>query len=349
MNVSPSMSWEERIIKETELDPYRRVLAATDLPSKVEALINHQTIHWSLLSEGIQALSQVIVKRIPLESFDVFAQFNPKRIVSTAAAVDKTSIQNRPCFLCEANLPPEEKGLAYGDAFVILCNPFPILDRHLSIVHKWHVPQAIAGRFETMLDLAKDLSPEFFVLYNGPQCGASAPDHFHLQAASRKGLPLEDHMALIRAHPELGARERGVLKTDGVEIFTLKNDHWNVLICRSSDREALTRWFYRIIEIMADLTGNRPEPLINLIVTFDEPDWTVYLFPRGKHRPACYYAEGDDKLLVSPGATDLAGCLVVPVEAHFQKIDAEAIKQIFSEVTLGGQLFSHLVKTLSAC
>ena len=340
------MGWETRIIKETELGPYRRDLEAPDLSSEVEALINHQTVHWPLLSEGVQAFSQVSTKKIPLGSFDVFAQFNPKRITSTAAQIDKISIQNRPCFLCDENLPPEEKGLAYGEEFVILCNPFPIVNRHLSIVHRRHIKQAIAGCFETMLDLAKDLSPELFVLYNGPQCGASAPDHLHLQAGSREGLPLENHMALIRAHPDLGVRQHEILKADGIELLALDNYHLNVLIFGGSNRAALVKWFYRTVEILAELTSNRPEPLINLIVTFDDRSWTTYLFPRSKHRPACYYAEGDDQLLLSPGATDLAGCLVVPVEAHFEKTGSEAVRQIFSEVTLGPRMFSDLIRML---
>jgi hypothetical protein len=243
-------------------------------------------------------------------------------------------------------LPPEEKGLAYGEELTILCNPFPILNGHLSIVHRWHVEQAIAGRFESMLDLAKALASEFFILYNGPQCGASAPDHFHLQAASRQGLPLENHLALVQAHSEFSVRRREIFKTDGGELLTLENYHLNVLIYRGSNRAVLAEWFYRAIEILTELTGTKSEPLINVIVTFDDPGWTVYLFPRAKHRPACYYAEGDDKLLVSPGAMDLAGCIVVPVEEHFQKISPEAVKHIFSEVTLAEPPFSDLVKKL---
>lgn len=341
------MTWETRIITETELSPYQLDPGATDLSSRIEALINHQRAHWPLLLEGIQGLAQASTKKIRLGSFDVLAQFNPKRITSTAAQVDKTSIRNRPCFLCDENLPPEEKGLAYGEELVILCNPFPIVNQHLSLVHQRHIEQAIAGHFETMLDVARDLSPEFFALYNGPQCGASVPDHFHLQAGSREGLPLENHLALIREHSELGVRQREIFKADSVELFVLENYHLNVLIYRSSNREGLIQWFYKTLDILAQITRVGSEPLINVIVASDDPGWTVYLFPRAKHRPTCYYAEGDAKLLVSPGATDLAGLLVVPVEEHFRRISSEAVKQIFSEVTLEPQVFSELSRRLS--
>lgn len=336
------MNWETRIIQESELSSHRRDLHATDLPSQVEALLNHQIAHWPLLSAGVRALSDVSLKKIFLGRFEVFAQFNPQRITSAAAQVDQASIQKRPCFLCDENLPAEEKGLAYGEELIILCNPFPIVNRHLSIVHRSHLEQTIAGRFEMVLDLARDLSREFFVLYNGPQCGASAPDHFHLQAGGREDLPLEKHMALIQEPTELGVHKCEIVRTEGIELFTLDDYHLRVLIYCGSNPEALARWFYRTMEILAELTGNHPEPLMNLIATFDDPNWTVYLFPRAKHRPACYYAEGEDKLLVSPGAMDLAGCLVIPVEADFAKINAEIVREIFSEVTLGPEAFSGL-------
>jgi hypothetical protein len=333
--------WGRRILTEAELKLYRRDVSGR-LVSQVEALIVHQAAHWPMLAQGLEALSQVSLKKIPLGRFDVFAQFNPKRMTSASANVDKVSIQNRPCFLCEANLPPEEKGLAYRDELVVLCNPFPILRNHLSIVHRQHVEQTIVGRLEMLLDVTKDLGPKFFVLYNGPQCGASAPDHFHLQAALREGLPLESHQVLLREPSE---RRAGQMSDDSA-FFATDQYHLNVLIYHSSNREVLARWFDRTIDVLAQLTHAAAEPLINVIATFDDPHWTIYLFPRSKHRPACFYADGDERLLVSPGAIDLAGCVVVPVQAHFQKLHSETMKQIFSEVTLNTQMFSGLIRKL---
>lgn len=341
------MSWETRIIEDAELRSYRSDPARTGLPAQIQALITHQSTHWPLLREGLQALAQVSTKKLSLGRFEVVVQFNPRRMASTAAQVDPSSIQNRRCFLCDEHLPPEEKGLAYGQELVILCNPFPIVSRHLSIVHRRHLEQTIAGRFELMLAVAKDLGREFFVLYNGPQCGASAPDHFHLQAGGREGLPLEKHLALVRQQPESGIDKREIVRTENIELFTLDEYPARLLIYRGSDPEALARWFYRTVEVLAELTGGSPEPLLNAVVMFNEPEWSVCLFPRAKHRPTCYYAEGEDKLLVSPGAIDLAGCLVVPIEAHFAKITTEIVIEIFSEVSLGPQAFSHLIRKVA--
>lgn len=349
------MSWESRIIEDGELRPYGREFGADDLPWRVEALLDHQTANWPLLREGIRSLSRIVTQRIPLGRFEILAQFNSQRLTSAAARVDRESVRNRPCFLCAENLPPEEKGLAYGEAFVILPNPAPILDRHLSIVHRQHIEQAIADHFEVMLDLAKDLSPAFFVLYNGPQCGASAPDHLHFQACAREGLLIEHHLKAIETEPGLSVHRREVITKKGIELFALDDYHLRVLIYRGSHRKMLVAWFYETLNILADLTGKRPEPLINVIVCAgdradhmfsEDRGWTVYLFPRAKHRPSCYYAEGEHKLMVSPGALDLAGCLVVPVEEHFRKISPARVQQIFSEVTLGSRAFSQLVQKL---
>lgn len=334
------MPWDTRILSHAELSAFAQTMHPMDWPSQVKALIHHQIAQWPLLADGVEALSHVLLKTLWLSGYYMFAQFNPKRLASASAAVDAVSVQRRPCFLCDTNLPAEEKGLAYGDDLVILCNPFPIVRDHLSIVHRCHLEQTIIGRFERVLDLAKDLSPDWFVLYNGPQCGASAPDHFHLQAGARSGLPLERHLPQMRM--------RSIAHADGVHVMTPDQYHLNLLIARSANHQALAGWFYQTLTLLTELTASHAEPLINLIVTFDRSNWHVYLFPRAKHRPACYFAEGDDKLLISPGAIDLAGYLVVPIEAHFHRIDAPTVKQIFSEVTLWPNVFAQLMKRLGS-
>jgi hypothetical protein len=349
-----SMVWKMRIVSQAELKPYLRDGGQDHLLTQVDALIKQQKATWPQLQEGYEGLTWVLLKRIALGDFYVWAQYNPRRIKSTAAATDRVSIQQRPCFLCAENLPPEEKGLAYGENLVILCNPFPIVDHHLSIVHRRHIEQTILGHFETMLDLAFDLSRDYFVLYNGPKCGASAPDHLHFQAGriSRpdslihprlpEGLPIVDHRKTIE-----GQRHKSVIiNTTGLEVFSPRNYHVKVLIARGQNRERLADWFYQTLAVLAEATGTDREPMINLIVTHDGQAWTAYLFPRSKHRPACYFAEGEARLTVSPAAIDLAGWLVVPIEEHFQKINSEVVKQIFSEVTLADGPFGQVAGKL---
>lgn len=307
------MNWDNRVLP-----------AAGGFRLQVRALLAQQAETWPELRDGIAALSEVRYRRLIVKGSDVLAQFNPRRIVSTTARVDSAAISERPCFLCPENLPAEEKGIAFGEDFLALCNPFPVLRDHLVISARRHVPQAIAGNFGALLDVAGELGREWFTLYNGPRSGASAPDHLHFQACSAEKLPI------LR---DLDNWERRAIPANaGVDCFTLAGYRVHALIARSSERQALLDWFDRLL---AQLNGpGEAEPMINLIATGElNSGWTVIVFPRSKHRPACYYAEGEARLTVSPAAIDLGGVVILPVAEHFARITAEELEKIFAEVT----------------
>ena len=289
--------------------------------------------------------AEIETKRVRVEESEVVIQHNPRRVRSTAASVDKASVENRRCFLCAENLPPEEKGIAYGEDLIILCNPFPVLDRHLSIVHREHVPQQIAGNVEQLLSLAHDLGSSYFVLYNGPECGASAPDHLHFQACSRELLPIEDN--LYDDEPVMVEDCNYCEETarNSFELFTLGGCGRSVVVFRGGNREEVAIWVYQVIKELT-LQTDKDEPLINIICTYDPRVWTVYLFPRAKHRPASFYAEGEDRLVVSPGAIDMAGVVVVPEREHFERLDGERLASIFSEVSMNGTTVNDLVDSV---
>lgn len=325
------MSWRERVIGIEELRPYLMSKSEPDFRSLVEGLAEQQLATWPMLRDAVAGLARVEYKGLRVRGSEVLAQFNPQRIVSTAAKVDAAAIKQRPCFLCAENLPPEERGIAFGADFVALYNPFPVLPRHLVINSRRHIPQTIEGNFGTLLDLALDLGGEFFVVYNGAACGASAPDHLHFQACERKSLPIVS---------EIETWERRSLSNDSrIETFALKDYRVNALIARGNDRGALIEWFDRVLQSLAEVTGADSEPMINLVVARDGARWTVIVFPRGKHRPDRYFAEGDAKLTVSPAAIDLAGVLVVPQPDHFTKITSRDVEEIYAEVTLGDASF----------
>jgi len=331
------MSWKERVIGIEELRPYLPNKSEPDFRGLVEGLAGQQLATWPMLRDAVTGLARVEYKGLRVRGSEVLAQFNPQRIVSTGAKVDAAAIKQRPCFLCAENLPPEERGIAFGADFVALYNPFPVLLRHLVITSRCHIPQAIEGNFGTLLDLALDLGGEFFVVYNGAACGASAPDHLHFQACERNSLPI------IR---EVDTWERRILSNDsGVEIFTLEDYRLNALITRGNNRAALIEWFDRALQRLAEITGAESEPMINLVVTRDGGRWTVIVFPRGKHRPDRYFAEGDAKLTVSPAAIDLAGVLVVPQPDHFAKITSRDAEEIYAEVTLNKTVFDAWLRS----
>src|SRR5207249_5550808 len=166
--------------------------------------------------------------------FDVFIRHIPHRMASTTAAVDQESVAKRPCFLCASNLDPEEEGFEFGAGFTIYCNPFPIVEHHLTIVYKEHGMQHIAHQIGNMLDIAAVL-PGYFVIYNGPECGASAPDHLHFQAGLRNLFPIEK-------------------ETAGITGFAVPNYARNVFVFRETDRLAMIDRMYRAIELLEEAT-----------------------------------------------------------------------------------------------
>lgn len=215
--------------------------------------------------------------------------------------------------------------MRFDEDFTIYCNPFPIVDRHLTIAHRKHGSQRIANQFGTMLALAAAL-PGYFVIYNGPECGASAPDHMHFQAGSRRLFPIEKDTA-------------------GLTGIAVPNYGRNVLLFRETDRSALIRRMDRALDLLAEMTGKRAEPMVNIAVIHQKGEWVTYLFPRGKHRPEVFHT---GELTVSPASIDLCGILVVPLAQDFERITADAIVAIFREVTLPDGQFQEVAKKLEA-
>ncbi len=291
---------------------------------EIEELLERQVRKWPQFAKGIEGLARAKTWPVRIDWFDVFIRHIPHRVASTTASVDRESVAKRPCFLCAANLPAEEEGLQFDD-FTIYCNPLPIVEHHLTIVHREHGLQQIENRFGNMLDLAAGL-PGYFVIYNGPECGASAPDHMHFQAGSRGLFPIEKDTASLTG-------------------VTVPNYGRNVFILRGRDRSALINRMDRVIELLAKTTGKRPEPLVNIAVLHERGEWVTYLFPRKKHRPAVFYT---GELTVSPASIDLCGIFVVPLAQDFERITGEAIAAIFREVTLPDGQFQEVAETLES-
>jgi hypothetical protein len=341
------MSWEGKTIGIDALRPYLRGPvdeSAPDFRGLVQGLIDQQLETWPMLRDAVAGLGRVEYKRLSARGSEVLAQFNPQRIVSTAANVDAATIKQRPCFLCPENLPPEERGLSFGKEFVTLCNPFPVLPRHLVISSRRHVPQVIGDHFGTLLDLALDLGDEYFVLYNGAACGASAPDHLHFQACERNLPPMFRDVERWRAVGSRGRRD--VREGAEISVFAPLGYRLNALIARGENRGALTGWFDSALSSLAGITGAESEPMINVVAFWGSGQWTAIVFPRSKHRPARYFAEDDSKLTVSPAAIDLAGVLVVPRPDHFARITSRDVEEIYAEVTLDEARFSQLLEVL---
>lgn len=313
--------------------------AAVSLSDRVDQLFENQKSTWKQFAEALEALNATKTRQINCDAIPVTLQFNPRRITSTGARLDEQSLQSRECFLCIQNLPDEQRGILYQDKFLILCNPAPIFDRHITISHVHHVEQAIEPFTGELLDLAQDLSPSFTVFYNGPKCGASAPDHMHFQACPSDVLPIK-HLGSQEEKKELRMKEKEF------SVWTLKNCGRTLIVVRSTNKQDAEKILRRLLAAMRTVQEKSDEPMINILCSFGNGMWEMIIFPRTKHRPDVYYNEGNDRILISPGAVDLAGFVVTPVEKDFASVDARLIEQIYSEVCLDSSSFNQIFNAL---
>jgi len=309
------------------------------LPELVGEFLFKQRQAWPQLAEGVSALGSAQVRKVECEGFSVQLQWNPQRIISTAARVDERSMRERKCFLCVENLPAAQQGILYQKEFLILCNPAPIFPTHFTISHVKHVPQAIDRALELFLDLARDLGPKCSVFYNGPKCGASAPDHLHFQASTKNAIPVEIDVA--------DARRRQVLqKSDEVALLRLKRYGRSTLVFESTNRAELSAALRKLFGVWKNNLGISEEPMLNVICSYRELVWRVVLFPRAKHRPAVFFKEGDEQVLVSPAAVDMGGFIVTPLERDFLGLRPGLIQEIFQEVSLESNRVEEIVKMM---
>lgn len=324
---------ESHLVSGTELSSYG---ALDDWISRLGALSRHQREHWPMMAKGYATLSSAQVRRFDFDGFEVRTQFNPGRMASAAAKVDTKSIQERKCFLCPQNLPAEQKGLRYEN-YLVLCNPFPILDEHFTIAAIEHRPQRIRETFGTFVNLVRDFGDKYTILYNGPKAGASAPDHLHFQAGTRGWMPIDNEYGSItaRAGQEL-------FKGGGVRIVGVTDYLRPILGIEGQSREEMIEAFDRVHEAIGKIAPADDEPVMNIVGWFDSGAWTVVIFPRAKHRPACFFAEGDEKILVSPGAVDVGGVLITPLPESFDRLNKDTIRQVFSEVGMSIDGFSRI-------
>lgn len=291
---------------------------------EVNSFINAQIAEWPQAAGNFEALKGVKVKELDVDGMKIKVQFNPARIVSSAAKVDAKSLKERKCFLCAENRPDVQRGIDWGEYYTILVNPFPIFPRHLTIPDKRHTDQLISGRIADMITLASELD-EYTVFYNGPKCGASAPDHMHFQAGNSDFLTI----AAILEDAELKT-----IATDGEATLAVEDTlPLKVFVIDTDDAAAGQRLFDRLYAAMPVPEGER-EPMMNLLCYATPAGVRLVVIPRKRHRPSFYGTEGDDTMLLSPASVDMGGVFITPLEKDFNKIDADIICRIFDELCL---------------
>ena len=319
----------------------KSLIEQNEYAAAADHLFNLQIKNWELMKTNYEALKDVRTKSFWYSGFKLNIQFNSGRIKSTSAVVDKNSIANRQCFLCLNNLPEEQKGILIKDKFILLCNPYPILPQHFTIATLEHKPQAIEEYFSDFLELSKIFSDKYSLIYNGPACGASAPDHLHFQAGTKNFIPIGNDIQQIKNKYGKVVRE----VEEGTITF-INDGLRRIIFIESTDQLYIENNFSKIVKIYGEQTEYKPEPLMNLVCSFNyESGWSLIIFLRSKHRPEIYFKNDPDKIIISPAAIDLGGLIIAPREEDFNKIDVKLLQEIISEVSLNSKTFELMINS----
>ena len=309
----------------------------TDSP--LQRFFNRQLEKWEAARQRYHDLRASKTRELVVGSSSIQVQWNPARMVSTGAKMDKKTIAERPCFLCEQNRPKEQIKKDIDGQYELLVNPFPILPQHFTIPSLKHQPQRILNSYGEIHKLLEEY-PEMMVFYNGPQCGASAPDHAHFQAGTCGVLPLQ--MSWKRLSSNL---TKIVSINDHEDISLIEDYHCTALLIRSRSQYGDEQLFRRLYDAMPEMD---PEPMMNIVAWRRDEDFLSVVFPRTKHRPDCYYAEGDEQYIISPGALDMAGLIITPRQEDFERLTPEKALGILDEITLKGDALQQVIDILKS-
>lgn len=306
--------------------------------SSISRFFNRQLEMWEDARHRFRDLKHVEVRQL---SDQLKVQFNPARIVSTGAKIDKHTLGERPCFLCERNRPKEQMTKQIDDHFQLLVNPFPILPVHFTIPATKHQPQSIYRHYGEMHRLLS-LHSELMVFYNGPKCGASAPDHLHFQAGTSGVLPLQTNwQRLSRNLTDV------ISLTDEEKISVLHDFLVPAFVIISKSEDSDEELFHRLYRSMP-MRGDESEPMMNIIAWRKGDEFISVVIPREKHRPDAYFAEGEAQMMVSPGALDMAGLIITPREEDFSKINLDKATALLRECGISAEKMEAIVSNLKA-
>ncbi len=294
---------------------------------------------WPLAAANFKGLEKVQERTYSYEEFVIRTQFNPERMRSSVAEVDKKTIAARQCFLCNENRPKEQGAIEFGDDFLILVNPFPIFKNHFTITCNRHIDQRFIGNAKTLLELAKAMKG-FTVFYNGPECGASAPDHLHFQAGESSFMPVTEDFERLKHS------ERHLLSGKNSNVWAFDNYLRKMISIETSSMDEALEIIGLYYQHFSAMQPEKVEPMMNALCSWNAGKWTIHLFPRKAHRPSHFYEEGEMQILISPGSVDFGGVFILPRREDFDKITSENIVDILQQVCLDQETFQELTGQL---
>lgn len=302
-------------------------------------LLSDQKRGWRDLRKGYESLKNVRERDLPCRGFLARLQYNPGRIKSCTADVIKGNSREQGCFLCLDHLPKGQKGILYRSEYLILGNPKPVFSSHFTVSHVDHRLQAIDEHIGSYLQLIVDLGPNWTVLYNGPKCGASAPDHLHFQVAPSGKMPIEKE---IREEKRLSL----IKETDGVLLYLVRELGREAIILQGVTPSVIERVLKDLLKTLKKVLSTDEEPMVNISGFYEGGKSRLVIFPRRKHRPDIFFKEGNARVVVSPGVIDMGGLLITPLEKDFERLDATAVEEIYKEVSLEGKIVKEAIEAL---
>ena len=330
-------------LRTIELKARQRVQQGRDDSLTLSSIIRffqRQLQTWPETRQRYRDLQQVETRELVTDTITLQAQWNPARIGSTGAKIDPKSIAERPCFLCAKNRPQQQMRRVVDGKYELLVNPFPILPVHFTVPTLKHQPQRILPMYGEMLKVAEQ-NRDVTLLYNGPHCGASAPDHAHLQSVGTGYLPLQ------QAWQRLSRNLVEVVKDDDNGIFLVADYPAAAFVIRSHNQSVGERLFRRLYDALPPADDDT-EPMMNVIVWRVDDVLLSVVLPRRKHRPACYTAEGDAQYIISPGAVDMGGLIITPREQDFRRVTPELILDIYRELSLTSEQMQQVVERVKS-
>ena len=321
--------------------------------TRIHKFVGDQLSRWPLACNNFRALKDVRVRELEVGGLTVKLQFNPARMISSAAKLTKEEIAKRRCFLCRENRPPEQIMLKFegrkGKKYDILVNPYPIFPDHLVIAKSKHTDQSIWHRYIDMLDLAKKYHGCAF-FYNGPKSGASAPDHHHFQGVPKGMMPLENDINhYLDQLTQVESQENPLnylVSNQDAHLYHYQKFTTGVFVLRSETSKSAAKLFYRLLDC-ADIPEGEPEPLINLYSWWSHGEFRTVVVFRRSHRSHHYWSEGPDHLTMSPGCADMAGVFIVPVEKEYDALTSEWLSDMVREVSVTEEEQARIINRLT--
>lgn len=318
------------------------------MDNQIDKFVKDQLSVWPLAAENYRSLKKAGSKVLSIGGLPVTVQLNPCRRISSEASLDKESINRRPCFLCPENRPAEQTNIEFegrkGRRYRVTLNPYPIFPSHLVISSFEHTPQSIWHRYQDLLDFVRE-NNEYLGFYNGPESGASAPDHMHFQACPQGLTPLQNRVDELLAAGDDKTLDY-LTNVKEARLFHLNEYARGVFVLCGATAKSTAKLFYRLLDC-APVPDGSSEPKMNIIAWCHEGEYRTAVIFRERHRPHNYSSSGADHLAMSPGCADLAGVYVTTREEDFDKLDAGLLSQVVREVAASEETEKEIIWRLT--